>query len=160
GRRFTVDISPSAVAACVGTKEFVASVPHYLRLRDPSKDTVLYPTVAYPTYEMGAVFAGCRAVPVPVDEHWRLDLSRVDDQGAAASWGRAHGVPVFSDECYVEFTWSGAGHTILEHGLEGMVAVYSLSKRSNLAGLRAGFFAGDPDLVHYLAEVRKHAGLM
>ena len=183
GRRFTVDISPSAVAACVGTKEFVANVPHYLRLRDPSKDTVLYPTVAYPTYEMGAVFAGCRAVPVPVDEHWQLDLSRVedddatralclwvntpanptgavDDLGAAASWGRAHRVPVFSDECYVEFTWSGAGHTILEHGLEGVAAVHSLSKRSNLAGLRAGFFAGDPDLVHYLAEVRKHAGLM
>ncbi len=31
----------------------------------------------------------------------------LDDLGAAAAWGRAHGVPVFSDECYVEFTWSG-----------------------------------------------------
>ena len=62
---------------------------------------------------------------------------------AAARWGRAHGVPVFSDECYVEFTWAGPGHTILEHGPDGVVAVHSLSKRSNLAGLRAGFFAGD-----------------
>src|SRR5205807_10335598 len=84
----------------------------------------------------------------------------VDDLAAAAAWGGAHGVPVFSDECYVEFTWSGPRHTILEHGLDGLVAVHSLSKRSNMAGLRVGFYAGDPGLVSYLSEVRKHAGLM
>ncbi len=49
---------------------------------------------------------------------------------------------------------------MLESGLDGVVAVHSLSKRSNLAGLRAGFFAGDPDLVGYLRDVRRHAGLM
>jgi aspartate/methionine/tyrosine aminotransferase len=69
-------------------------------------------------------------------------------------------VPVFSDECYVEYTWDGPPHTILEHGLDGVVAVHSLSKRSNLAGARAGFYAGDGDLVDYLKEVRKHAGFM
>jgi aspartate/methionine/tyrosine aminotransferase len=41
-----------------------------------------------------------------------------------------------------------------------VLAVHSLSKRSNLAGLRAGFVAGDPELVRYLAEVRRHAGLI
>ena len=69
-------------------------------------------------------------------------------------------MPVLSDECYVEFTWADRPRTILEHGAEGVLAVHSLSKRSNLAGLRAGFYAGDPDLVHYLSEVRKHAGSM
>jgi aspartate/methionine/tyrosine aminotransferase len=69
-------------------------------------------------------------------------------------------VPVLSDECYAEFTWEGPPRTILEHGLDGVLAVHSLSKRSNLAGVRAGFYAGDPALVGYLAEVRKHAGLM
>jgi aspartate/methionine/tyrosine aminotransferase len=69
-------------------------------------------------------------------------------------------VPVLSDECYVEFTWDGPPHTILEHGPDGVLAVHSLSKRSNLAGARAGFYAGDPDLVRYLSEVRKHAGFM
>jgi aspartate/methionine/tyrosine aminotransferase len=67
---------------------------------------------------------------------------------------------VLSDECYVEFTWTGGPRTILEHGLEGVLAVHSLSKRSNLAGARAGFYAGDPALVRYLAELRKHAGFM
>ncbi len=84
----------------------------------------------------------------------------IDDLAAAAAWGRAHDVPVFSDECYVEFTWTGRGRTILEHGLDGLVAVHSLSKRSNLAGARIGFYAGDPDLVEYLREVRKHVGMM
>jgi len=182
-RRLGVEVPVVAVAACVGTKEFVATTPQWLRLRSPERDTVLYPAVSYPTYEMGAVLAGCRAVPVPVDPSWRLDLSAVDDAdaaralclwvntpanptgalddlGAVAAWARARGIPVFSDECYVEFTWDGPRHTILEHGLAGVVAVHSLSKRSNLAGLRVGFYAGDPELVHYLAEVRKHLGMM
>jgi len=38
--------------------------------------------------------------------------------------------------------------------------VHSLSKRSNLAGYRAGFVTGDPDLVAMLLDVRKHAGMM
>src|SRR5688500_4002590 len=182
-RRLGVDVAASDVAACVGTKEFVASVPQYLRLRTPERDTVLYPAISYPTYEMGAILAGCRAVAVPVDDRWQLDLSAIsdedaaralvlwvntpgnpagqlDDLGAAAAWGRAHGVPVASDECYVEFTWSDEPRSILQHGSDGVLAVHSLSKRSNLAGVRAGFYAGDPELVHYLSEVRKHVGLM
>jgi aspartate/methionine/tyrosine aminotransferase len=41
-----------------------------------------------------------------------------------------------------------------------LLAVYSLSKQSNLAGYRAAFVAGDPALVAQLLEVRKHAGMM
>lgn len=182
-RRLGVTVPAADVAACIGTKEFVATLPQWLRLRTPDRDTVLYPEVAYPTYEMGAILAGCRPVPVRVDEHWRIDLSSIapddaaralclwvntpgnpagglDDLDAAAAWGRHHGVPVFSDECYVEFTWDGPPRTILETGLDGVVAVHSLSKRSNLAGLRVGFYVGDADLVNYLKEVRKHVGML
>ena len=176
-------VGEPALAACVGTKEFVATLPQWLNLRQPGRDTVLYPALAYPTYEMGAVLAGLRAVPVPVDKTWRLDLGRVkdedaaralvlwvnspgnpagqvDDLGAAAAWGRERGVLVASDECYVEYTWSGSPRSVLQHGFEGVLAVHSLSKRSNVAGLRVGFYAGDADLVRYLSEVRKHAGFM
>ncbi len=175
-RRLGVTVPPEHVAACVGTKELVAGVPQWLRLRRPDLDTVLYPAISYPTYAMGARLAGCRAVPFetieavdPADAARALCLwvnvpgnptGTLADLGTVAAWGRAHGVPVFSDECYVEFTWDGPGRTILEHGLEGVMAVHSLSKRSNLAGARAGVYAGDPDLVRYLSEVRKHAGLM
>ena len=181
--RFAVDVSLDQVAACVGSKEFVASTPQYLRLRAPSRDTVLYPAVAYPTYEMGATLAGCRGVAVPMLAHGGLDLDAIDpddvsralmlwvnspsnptgavsDLAVVAAWGRAHDVPVFSDECYVEFTWNGPGQSIVQSGLDGVIALHSLSKRSNLAGLRVGFYAGDEELVTYLREVRKHVGLL
>ena len=182
-RRFDVEVPLAQIAACVGTKEFVATTPHYLRLRNPSRDTVLFPAVAYPTYEMGAILAGCRPVAVPAAPDGGIDLAAIDpadaaralmlwvnspsnptgalsDLVAAAAWGRRHGVPVFSDECYVEFTWEGSPTTILQSGLDGVVAVHSLSKRSNLAGVRVGFYVGDAELVGYLKEVRKHVGMM
>jgi len=175
-RRLGVTVAPGQVAACVGTKELVAGVPQWLRLRRPDLDTVLYPAISYPTYAMGATLAGCRAVPyTELDGIAEADAARalclwvnvpgnptgaLADLGAAVEWGRARGVPVLSDECYVEFTWDGPPHTVLEHGTEGVLAVHSLSKRSNLAGARAGFYAGDVELVRYLSEVRKHAGLM
>jgi succinyldiaminopimelate transaminase len=183
-RRLGVEVdADTEVAACVGTKELVAGVPHWLRLRDPGRDTVLYPAVSYPTYAMGAALAGCRAVAVPMANDWTLDLGAIDpgdaeralcvwantpsnptgaldDLEAVAAWGRRHGVPVFSDECYVEFTWDGPARSVLTSGTDGVVAVHSLSKRSNLAGARAGAFAGDGDLVGYLAALRRHAGFM
>src|SRR6478736_6896779 len=61
-RRFGVTAIAPEIGACVGTKEFVASLPHLLKLRNPRRDTVLYPAIAYPTYEMGATLAGLRAV--------------------------------------------------------------------------------------------------
>jgi succinyldiaminopimelate transaminase len=182
-RRFGIDVPADQIGASIGTKEFVGTLPQWLKLRDPSRDTILYPAISYPTYAMGATLAGCRSVPVGSLPDGGLDLDSIDasdadralalwvnspgnptggleDLEAVAAWGRTHGVPVFSDECYVEFTWKGPGRTILESGLEGVVAVHSLSKRSNLAGVRAGFYAGDAELVSYLREVRKHVGLM
>jgi succinyldiaminopimelate transaminase len=182
--RFGCEVDPATeVAAAVGTKEFVAGLPHWMKLRNPDRDTVLYPAVSYPSYAMGAMLAGCRAVPVPVDNDWSIRLDAVadedkeralllwvntpgnpagglDDLEAAADWGRTHQIPVFSDECYCEFTWDGSPRTILSSGTQGVMAVHSLSKRSNLAGVRVGFYAGDPELVDYLREIRKHAGFM
>ncbi len=171
------------IGATVGLKEFVAGIPHWLRLRDPDKDTVLYPAISYPSYAMGAELAHGRAVPVPLDEHWNMVLDAIDPADVArasmlwvnspgnptgaisnladtAEWGRSHGVPVISDECYIEFTWDGPADTIVKYGTEGVLAVHSLSKRSNLAGVRAGFYAGDDELVRWCQEMRKHTGMM
>lgn len=183
-RRFGIAVDAAHVGACVGTKELVVSLPHLLRLRNPQRDTVLYPAIAYPSYEMGAFLAGCRAVPVALDSQWHLDLASVSAADAeralvlwvnepgnptssvatsarlveTAAWARQHGIVVASDECYAEFAPEPA--TILAAGLDGVLAVHSVSKRSNLAGMRVGFYAGDVDLVSYLVETRKHAGLM
>ena len=190
-RRLGVTVDPATVVACTGTKELVASLPHVLALRDRSRDSVLYPAVSYPTYEMGAILAGLRAVPVPLTGDWHLDLDAVsaDDAaralllwvnepgnptGSAASgaelaatveWARRHGIIVASDECYVEFTYNAFGRptrgaTALAAGPEGVLVVHSLSKRSNMAGYRSGFLAGDAELVSYIGQIRTHAGGM
>ncbi|MEK7411116.1 MAG: aminotransferase class I/II-fold pyridoxal phosphate-dependent enzyme [Actinomycetota bacterium] len=182
-RKFGVEVPLAQIAACVGSKEFVVTTPHWLKLRTPSRDTVLYPAVSYPSYAMGTILSGCRSVPVPMTNTGGLDVSAIspddarralmiwmntpsnptgalDDIAAVVAWGRNHDVPVFSDECYVEFTWQGQPASALQYGTQGVVAVHSLSKRSNLAGLRVGFYAGDADLVNYLKEVRKHVGMM
>jgi succinyldiaminopimelate transaminase len=190
-RRFGVTVATDEVIGVIGTKELVASLPRALSLRDPSRDTVLYPAVSYPTYAMGAQLAGLRAVPVPVDDRWNPVLDGVaesdaaralmvwlndpanptgvtatpDQMRASVAWARDRGIIVASDECYAEFTYDDDGRptapvTALGSGADGVLAVHSLSKRSNMAGLRAGFVAGDSELVSYLAEVRKHGGLM
>ena len=182
-RKFEISVPTSQIAACIGSKEFVATTPQYLKLRSPDRDTVLFPAVSYPTYEMGAILAGCRPVAVPMTSTGGIDTSKIsasdikralmiwsnspnnptgdlDDLKALATWGRKNSVPVFSDECYVEFTWSRKPETILQHGLEGVVALHSLSKRSNLAGVRVGVYAGDKEIVDYLKEVRKHVGML
>lgn len=183
GRRFAIDVPISRIAACIGSKEFVATTPQYMKLRRPGRDTVIYPAVAYPTYEMGATLAGLRALPVPMNAEGHMDFASLseddiaralmvwvnspsnptgglDDLKYAANWGRKHDIPVFSDECYTEFTWGTSPQTILQHGLDGVIAVHSLSKRSNLAGVRVAFYSGDAEIVDYLKEVRKHAGFM
>jgi len=182
-RRFGINITADQVAACVGSKEFVVTTPHYLHLRRPDRDTVLYPSISYPSYAMATELFGLRAVPVPVDSEWRIDVGAIDpadaaralclwvntpgnpaggldDLAAAAAWGRDNGVTVLSDECYIEFTWDGPGRSILHHTTNDVLALHSLSKRSNFAGGRFGFYAGDGDLVHYLSEIRKHSGNM
>jgi len=162
----------------------------WLHLRDPSRDTVLYPELAYPTYEMGALLAGLRAVPVPVDEHFRLRLTpdavseedveralllwvnspgnpagQLDDLTAAAAWGRQRGVLVASDECYAELTWNGPPRTVIGSDvgageMDGALAVHSLSKRSNLAGLRFGWYTGDAGSGRVRPRCPPHAGFM
>ncbi|CAN5649175.1 hypothetical protein BH24ACT4_BH24ACT4_25520 [soil metagenome] len=138
-RRFGVEVDPGAVAATIGSKELVAGLPQWLRLRRPDRDTVLHPAVAYPTYAMGAQLAGCRAVAVPSGPSGALDLAAIDpsdaaralclwsnspsnptgaldDLDAVARWGRDHDVIVASDECYAELTWDGPPRTILSSG--------------------------------------------
>ncbi|MFM7650680.1 MAG: aminotransferase class I/II-fold pyridoxal phosphate-dependent enzyme, partial [Acidimicrobiaceae bacterium] len=182
-RKFAISFPTSQIAACIGSKEFVATTPQYMKLRSPDRDTVLFPAVSYPTYEMGAILAGCRPVAVPMTPTGGLDVAKIsasdikralmiwsnspnnptgdlDDLKSVAEWGRKNNVPVFSDECYVEFTWSRQPESILQNGIDGVIALHSLSKRSNLAGVRVGFYAGDKEIVNYLKEVRKHVGML
>ena len=81
------------------------------------------------------------------------------------AWARERGALVVSDECYLELGWTAEPVSVLHPDVcggdpTGVLAVHSLSKRSNLAGYRFGFAAGDPAVIARLLEVRKHAGMM
>ncbi len=172
-------VEPAAVLPTIGSKELVAWLPTQLGL-GPG-DLVAFPEIAYPTYDVGARLAG--ATGVPTDDPTTLDPARlrliwlnspsnptgrvlpVQEQRRIVAWARRHGVLVASDECYVELGWEAAPVSVLHDTVSGgspagLLAVHSLSKRSNLAGYRAGFVAGDPAVVRELLEVRKHAGHM
>jgi succinyldiaminopimelate transaminase len=178
-RRHRVRVAPASVLPVIGTKEFIASLPFLLGLG--SGDTVVYPELAYPTYEMGALTAGSQ--PVASDSLTALGPRRVslvwvnspaNPTGRVlpvphlrkmAAWARERGAVLASDECYLELAWEAEPVSVLHPDVcgdsqRGLLAVHSLSKRSNLAGYRAGFVAGDPDLVAALLAVRRHTGMM
>jgi len=178
-RHGVVGLDPADVLPTVGSKELVALLPTLLGL-GPG-DRVVHPKLAYPTYDIGARIAG--AIPVPADGLaalgpapvrlvWVNSPANPTGQVLPAAhlrkvvdWARERGAVVASDECYLDLGWDEQPVSILHPDVcgdthAGLLAVHSLSKRSNLAGYRAGFVAGDPELVRRLLAVRRHAGLI
>lgn len=189
-RRNVPGLSPADVLPTVGSKELVAWLPLLLGLG--AGDVVVRPSVAYPTYDMGAVFAG--ATSVAADSLAELDaetLARVrlvwvnspgnptgivrgvSELRELVAAAREIGAVVASDECYGELGWGPwdpenggeAVPSVLDPRVSGgsnesLLAIYSLSKQSNLAGYRAAFVAGDSAIVANLVNSRKHAGMI
>jgi succinyldiaminopimelate transaminase len=167
-----------SVIPTVGSKELVALLPTLLGLQ--GSGTVLIPEVAYPTYEVGAVLAGLavRRTDVPPADAVGIVLVWLNSPGNPhgrvlsdeqlrdwVAWGRAHGIPVVADECYVTLGWDAQPRSLLHPAVagedhSGLLAVHSLSKQSNAAGYRAGLLSGDPELVRRVWEVRRHLGLL
>jgi succinyldiaminopimelate transaminase len=167
------DAAPGfGVLPTIGSKELVAWLPALLGLGAGS--TVVIPEVCYPTYEVGARLAGCTVVRS--DEPERGDLIWINSPSNPSGRvlpperlrqivlrAREQGAVVASDECYLSLPWSSPAASVLsvcEGDYTGVLSVHSLSKRSNLAGYRAGFVAGDARLVRELLEVRKHLGMI
>ncbi|GAC1445246.1 MAG: bifunctional succinyldiaminopimelate transaminase/glutamate-prephenate aminotransferase [Mycobacteriales bacterium] len=177
-RRLGAEVSEQQVVPSIGSKELVSLLPSLLGLRDQK---VLIPRLAYPTYDVGARLAGC--VPVPTADPTAEDPDDVGliwlnspsnptgevtppaELARIVAWARVHDILVASDECYLELGWDVEPVSILHPSVSGgqttgILAVHSLSKRSNLAGYRAGFAAGDRKAVAVIIEARKHIGLL
>lgn len=189
-RRNVPGLDPADVMPTVGSKELVAWLPLLLGLG--SGDVVARPTVAYPTYDMGAIFAGAEAVAaddlaeLDAETRARVRLIWVNSPGNPTGivrsveqlrellrQAREIGAVVASDECYGELGWGDwdpemggeAVPSILDPRVndgntDGLLAVYSLSKQSNVAGYRAAFVAGDSAIMANLVNSRKHAGMI
>jgi succinyldiaminopimelate transaminase len=182
-RRRVVDLGIDDVLPTIGSKELVALLPFMLGLGEG--DVVVHPRAAYPTYEMGAVFAGARSMASDDPAEWpdgtRLvwlnspgnpdgRVLGIDELRAAVARARELGAVIVGDECYAELGWEGSWRdgpvpSILDPRVTGgdtagVLAIYSLSKQSNMAGYRAAFVAGCRDSIARLTAARKHAGLM
>jgi succinyldiaminopimelate transaminase len=177
-RRWQAGVDPAACLPTIGSKEFIAWLPTQLAL-EPG-DLVVIPAAAYPTYQAGATIAGCRVIAT--DDLESLDqtpklvwlnspsnptgrIIPVAELKAKLDWARERGAVVASDECYLEFAWDAPAASILDERVSGgdhtgLLAAHSLSKTANLAGYRAGFVAGDPELIGELTMIRRHAGMI
>lgn len=168
GARGEFDVLP-----LIGSKELVAWLPTLLESK-----TVLYPEIAYPSYRVGALLAGAREISVGIDsQNWpKADLAWINSPSnpsgrvhaeselrSVIDWARKTDGVVASDECYFEFGHTTTPMSILaaaDGNNSNLLAVHSLSKRSNLAGYRAAFLVGDSELVRRIREIRKHAGMI
>lgn len=179
-RRFDVTgLAHDAVLPTIGSKELIASLPVQLGLG--AGDTIVVPELAYPTYDVGARLAGCEVIasdstvalgPATPDLIYLNSPANptgrilgADHLRKMVDWARERGVLLVSDECYLEFAWEGEPWSVLHPDISGdsnagLLAVHSLSKRSNLAGYRASFVAGDQRVIDELLAVRKHLGLI
>lgn len=179
-RRFGITgLTASQVLPTVGSKELIGNLPMQLGLGPD--DLVVFPELAYPTYEVGARYAGCQVLAAdstvaigprkpaliyinsPANPHGKI-LGK-DHLRKVVEFARERGALLVSDECYLEFAWDDTPYSVLHPDIcggsfDGLLAVHSLSKRSNLAGYRDAFVVGDQSVVSELLAVRKHLGFM
>jgi succinyldiaminopimelate transaminase len=163
------------VLPTIGSKELVALLPFLLQAK-----RILIPEIAYPTYRVGGILASAEVIEVSIDaSEWptkNIDLVWINSPSnptgrvhtpaeleAVISWKRNSGAVVASDECYLPFPDTKKGVSLLSltsGDNKNILALHSLSKRSNMAGYRGSFVAGDSTLIARLLEIRKHMGMM
>jgi succinyldiaminopimelate transaminase len=182
-RRGVTGLSEKNVLPTIGSKELVALLPFMIGVGEG--DTIVHPRAAYPTYAIGAALAGADSFPSDDPAEWpeSTKLIWLNSPGnpdgrvlnvaalrAAVARARELGAVIVNDECYAELGWAAPWDTepipsildprVTDGDVEGIVAIYSLSKQSNMAGYRGAFAAGCGAVLGRLLTVRKHAGLM
>jgi succinyldiaminopimelate transaminase len=182
GRRRGVELTVDQVMPTIGSKEFISFLP--LMLGVGKGDVIVQPSVAYTAYVVGAALCGAEIISEDDPAKWPANTKLiwinspgnpdgrvldVAEMKAAVSRARELGAVLASDECYAELGWGHWAETripsvldprVCEGSYENLIAIYSLSKQSNLAGYRAAFAAGPEALIKGLVNIRMHSGLI
>jgi succinyldiaminopimelate transaminase len=182
-RRNVSHLNPAQVMPTIGSKEFISWLPVLLGL-GPG-DVVVQPKVAYTAYAVGAALAGAQLISDDDPEKWPRNTKLiwinspgnpdgkvlgVEEFRKAVAKARELGALLASDECYAELGWvspwdkevipSVLDERVSGASMDGILAVYSLSKQSNMAGYRAAFAVGSEELVAALVNLRMHSGMI
>jgi succinyldiaminopimelate transaminase len=181
-RRAVPGLTPDNVMPTIGSKEFISFLPMYLGI-GPG-DAVVQPREAYTAYAVGAALVGAECISEDDPDLWPANAKLIwinspgnpngkvlgiDYLRKAVARAREIGALLASDECYAELGWDGGWDSnvipsildprVIEGNLDGVMAIYSLSKQSNLAGYRAAFAAGEAGLVKAIVNIRMHSGM-
>jgi succinyldiaminopimelate transaminase len=186
-RRFGVTLDPATeILPTSGSKEAVFHMPLLVVDRAAPDRGVVFPDPGYPAFHRGALFAGGESIAVRLSGDHILRPEALDpaiiertrliwlnsphnpsgavmslaDLQAAADFCREKDILLVSDETYADVYHSDPPHSLLECGLEGLLVLHSLSKRSGMTGYRSGFMAGDPALVRQLMTLRTNPGVV
>jgi acetylornithine aminotransferase len=183
-RRFGVEVDPVLeIVPTLGSKEAIFSFAQVAV--SPERRLVAVPSLAYPVYERGALFAGAEVVTVPLSEErgWLPDLDAFDrwdelalfwacypnnPTGATAplafyeelrALAREHGFLLCSDEAYSELWFGEEPVSALQVTDRTNVVVFNtLSKRSSMTGIRCGFVCAPHDVSTALRAFRPSVG--
>ncbi|MFT5679984.1 MAG: LL-diaminopimelate aminotransferase [Myxococcota bacterium] len=187
-RRFGVTVDPATqILPTAGSKEAVFHTPLLVIDKDADDNLVIFPDPGYPAYQRGALFAGGTPYAVHLeDDHifrpWLLPedvlqrarlmwinsphnpsgaVTPLADLQRTADLCREYDILLVSDETYTDIYQGGEPpHSVLECGVEGILALHSLSKRSGMTGYRSGFLCGDATIIDQLTTLRSNPGLV
>jgi succinyldiaminopimelate transaminase len=182
-RRFGVEADPATeIVPTLGSKEAIFS---FAQVALGEKRSVAIPSLAYPVYERGALFAGGDIVEIPLREElgWLPDLDAFDrwdeigmfwtcypnnPTGATAPLSfyeelaeraQAHGFLLCSDEAYSEIWFGDEPVSALQVSDRANVVVFNtLSKRSSMTGIRCGFVCAPEQVSGALRAFRPSVG--
>lgn len=181
-RRGVLRLTTNHVLPTIGSKEFISWLPIMLGI-GPG-DVIVQPRIAYTAYEVGAAFAGAEILSSDDPSEWPSNTKLIwlnspanphgavigiEGLRAAVARARELGAAIVNDECYAELGWEEPWDEeipcildprVTGGDLTGILSIYSLSKQSNLAGYRAAFAAGDPEIVKGVVNLRMHSGMI
>lgn len=180
-RRFGVELDPKTeISSSIGSKEAVFNFPE--AFVNPG-DIVICPSPGYPPYKTGTIFAEADPYYAPLLEsnNFLIDFDSIPQEvtarakimwinypnsptGALApreyyerliEWAHKHEIIIAADEgCYIDIFFEDKPMSILEVAREGIAVFYSLSKRNNMTGYRAGFVAGDAKVIEIFKRLK------
>lgn len=186
-RRFEVELSiEEHILPLSGAKEGVFHLPQLVIDPFAEDKVILLPDPGYPAYYRGGLFAGGEPIAIPlcgdyIFRPWDIDetllkrcrlmwintphnpsgaVMSLQDLQRTAELCRRYDILLVSDECYADIYSQQAPHSILECGLENVLAIHSLSKRSGMTGYRSGFIAGDSEVIARFRRYRANPGVV